>query len=461
MSKVENNFAIGSVSKHIVNLAVPMIVAQLINVLYNVVDRVYIGRIPGEATLAMGGLGLCLPLISIINAFANLFGMGGAPLCSIARGRGDNDEAEKIMGNSFVLLIIFGILLMVVGLIFKEDLLWLFGASENTISYANDYMTIYLLGTIFVLIGLGMNSFINSQGFAKIGMMTVLLGAVMNIILDPIFIFVFDMGVQGAAIATVISQFVSAMWTFIFLTGEKTILKIKKSCLKLQFKYVSQIVSLGTAGFMMAITNSIVSIVCNATLSQYGGDLYIAIMTIINSLREVAQLPGQGIANACQPVLGYNYGARKYQRVLQGIRFVTITALAMMLVLWLAITVFPQLFIQIFSHNQEIITDGVRALRLYFFGFFMMAFQMVGQAVAVGLGKSRQAIFFSIFRKVIIVAPLTIILPIYIGIDGVFIAEAISNFIGGGACYITMWLTIGKNLKKQSMLENINEDPEL
>ncbi|MFQ6792780.1 MAG: MATE family efflux transporter [Thomasclavelia sp.] len=456
MSKVENDFSIGSVSKHIINLAIPMIVAQLINVLYNVVDRIYIGRIPDVATLAMGGLGLCLPLISIISAFANLFGMGGAPLCSIARGRGDNDEAEKIMGNSFVMLIIFSILLMIIGFIFKEDLLWLFGASENTIKYASDYMTIYLMGTLFVLIGLGMNSFINSQGFAKIGMMTVLLGAVTNIILDPIFIFGLDLGVKGAAIATVISQFISALWTLQFLTGKKTILKIKRSGLKLEYKRIMKIVSLGMAGFMMAITNSIVSIVCNATLQQYGGDLYIAIMTIINSLREVASLPGQGVANACQPVLGFNYGAQKYERVLQGIKFVTIAALTMMLVVWLAITLFPQLFIQIFSSNSEIIADGIRALRLYFFGFFMMSFQMSGQAVAIGLGKSKQAIFFSIFRKVIIVAPLTVILPMFIGIDGVFIAEAISNFIGGGACYITMWFTIGRSLKRQAINEQLD-----
>lgn len=447
MQTTENNFAQGSVARHIINLAGPMIVAQLINVLYNVIDRIYIGRIPGVATLAMGGLGLCLPLISIIIAFANLFGMGGAPLCSIARGRGDNDEAENVMGNSFMLLIIFGVVLTVIGLIFKEDLLWLFGASSHTISYANDYMTIYLLGTVNVLIGLGMNSFINSQGFAKIGMMTVLLGAVVNIILDPIFIFGFGLGVKGAALATVFSQFVSAIWTLRFLTGKKTILKIKKCYLRLNIDYVKKIVSLGMAGFMMAITNSIVTIVCNATLQQYGGDLYIAIMTIINSIREVASLPGQGMANACQPVLGFNYGAKQYKRVLQGIKFVTLSALAMMSVVWLAITLFPELFIKIFSHNQEMISYGVSALRLYFFGFFMMSFQMTGQAAAVGLGKSKQAVFFSVFRKVIIVAPLTIILPVYMGINGVFIAEAISNFIGGGACYITMWFTIAKNLK--------------
>ena len=443
----KNNFAQGSIAKHITNLAGPMIVAQLINVLYNVIDRVYIGRIPEISTLAMGGLGLCLPLISIIIAFANLFGMGGSPLCSIARGQGKNDEAEEIMGNSFSLLVIFGILLTVIVFVLKEDLLWLFGASKDTIVYANDYMTIYLFGTIFVLISLGMNSFIHSQGFAKIGMCTVLIGAILNIVLDPIFIFTFELGVKGAAIATVISQFISALWTIYFLTGNKTILKLKKKNMRLKIIHVKRIVSLGMAGFMMAITNSTVTIVCNATLQKYGGDLYIAIMTIINSIREVASLPGQGISNACQPVLGYNYGAGKSDRVIQGIKFVTFSALLMMLILWFAITFFPELFIKIFSHNPEIVKDGVNALRLYFFGFFMMAFQMVGQAVAVGLGKSRQAIFFSVFRKVIIVVPLTLILPIYIGINGVFIAEAISNFIGGGACYITMWLTIVKKLR--------------
>lgn len=443
----ENNFAKGKVSKHIMNIAGPMIVAQLINVLYNVIDRVYIGRIPDVATLAMGGLGLCLPLISIIIAFANLFGMGGSPLCSIARGKGQIEEAEEIMGNAFCLLLIFSVILMGIGFVFKEKLLWLFGASAQTIGYANDYMSIYLCGTVFVLIGLGMNSFINSQGFAKIGMMTVLLGAIANIILDPLFIFVFHLGVKGAAIATVISQGISALWTLCFLTGSRTILKIRKDKMKLNMIYVKKIFSLGTAGFMMGVTNSVVTIVCNSTLQIYGGDLYIAIMTIINSIREVISLPGQGLANASQPVLGYNYGAKEYKRVLQGMKFVTLSSLGASLILWLSVTLFPQFYIQIFSHNQEIIQDGIRAIRLYFFGFFMMSFQMTGQAIAVGLGKSKQAIFFSIFRKVIIVAPLTVILPQYIGIDGVFISEAISNFIGGGACYLTMLMTIGKDLK--------------
>ena len=425
--ETQNNFAIGSIPKHIMSIAGPTIIAQLINVLYNVIDRIYIGRIPHVATLAMGGLGICLPIISIVMAFANLFGMGGSPLCSIARGQGKNDDAEEIMGNSFALLVIFGIILTVIGFIFKEDILWAFGASKHTISYALDYLSIYLIGTIFVLVSLGMNSFINSQGF----------------------IFVLHMNVKGAAIATIISQGVSALWTLQFLTGKKTILKLKKKYFKLNFYYVKRIFSLGTAGFMMGITNSVVTIVCNSTLQTYGGDLYIAIMTIINSIREIAQLPGQGMANACQPVLGYNYGAKEYKHVLSGIKFVTIVSFIMMFVIWLAITLFPEFFIQIFTHNQKIITHGVTSLHLYFFGFFMMTFQMVGQSAAVGLGKSKQAIFFSIFRKVIIVAPLTVILPKFIGINGVFIAEAISNFIGGGACYITMWLTIGRKLQQK------------
>ena len=420
------------------SIAGPMIVAQLINVLYNVIDRIYIGRIPHVATLAMGGLGICLPIISIVMAFANLFGMGGSPLCSIARGQGKNDDAEEIMGNSFSLLVIFGIILTIIGFI-----LWAFGASKHTISYALDYLSIYLIGTIFVLVSLGMNSFINSQGFAKVGMMTVLIGAILNIILDPLFIFVLHMNVKGAAIATVISQGISALWTLQFLTGKQTILKLRKKYFKLNFYYVKRIFSLGTAGFMMGITNSVVTIVCNSTLQTYGGDLYIAIMTIINSIREIAQLPGQGMANACQPVLGYNYGAKEYKRVLTGIKFVTIVSFIMMFVIWLAITLFPEFFIQIFTHNQKIISHGITSLH------------MVGQSTAVGLGKSKQAIFFSIFRKVIIVAPLTVILPKFIGINGVFIAEAISNFIGGGACYITMWLTIGRKLQQKCKEEAV------
>lgn len=451
----KNDFSQGKISTHIINIAGPMMLAQLINVLYNIVDRIYIGRIPNAATLAMSGLGICLPLIAVITAFANLYGMGGAPLCSIARGEGKLKRAEEIMGNSFILLVGTGVILMIVGYIFKTDLLWLFGASAETIPYADGYMSIYLLGILPVMIGLGLNSFINSQGFSKIGMMTVLIGAVINLVLDPVFIFGFNMGVQGAAAATVIAQTASAIWTLQFLLGKKTILKLKKECFILKWNYVRSIITLGTAGFCMAMTNSIVAIVCNRTLQGYGGDTYVAIMTIINSIREIGFLPGQSIANASQPVLGYNYGAEKYQRVLDGIKFTTIFCIILMTAVWAFITAFPSQLIRIFSTNEEVLRLGVGAIRIYFFGFFAMSLQSAGQATAVGLGKSKQAIFFSIFRKVIIVAPLTIILPKFMGVDGVFYAEAISNFIGGGACYITLIFTVIKDLRKQAKLQLI------
>ena len=287
-----------------------MTVAQLINVLYNVVDRIYIGHL--SQSLALTGLGLCLPVISAVMAFANLFGMGGAPLCSIERGKGNLDEAEKIMGNSFFLMVLFGVGLTVLGLLFKRPLLYLFGASDATFPYADAYLTIYLLGSLFVMVGLGMNSFINSQGFAKTGMITVLLGAAANIILDPIFIFVFRMGVQGAALATVLSQMLSAIWILKFLTGDKAILRLKKSCFRLQAERVKKIIALGTSGFTMSITNCAVQIISNSTLQTYGGDLYVGVMTVINSIREVVTMPVNGLTNGAQPVMGYNYGAGAY-----------------------------------------------------------------------------------------------------------------------------------------------------
>lgn len=451
MNNKKNDFTKGSVARNIINLAVPMTLAQLINVLYNIVDRFFIGRIPQGATLAMSGLGLSLPIITIVIAFANLFGMGGAPLCSIARGKGNEQEAEEIMGNSFALMIIFGLLLTVLGLLFKKPMLYLFGASHETFPYANDYLSIYLLGSIFVMIGLGMNSFINSQGFAKIGMMTVLIGAVTNMILDPLFIFQFHLGVKGAALATILSQFISAAWIIIFLTGNNTILKLRFSRMKLKIDYIKQIIALGMSGFVMAITNSLVSIVCNASLQSYGGDLYVAAMTIINSIREVVSMPSSGLTNASQPVLGYNYGAKCYQRVLDGIKFMTVVCVTYTFIMWLFITLFPNFFIHIFNNDPELVQVAVPSLKIYFFGFFMMSFQFSGQSVAVALGKSKQAIFFSLLRKVFIVVPLTLLLPkIGFGINGIFLAEPISNFIGGGACYITMWFTIGKDLQKEA-----------
>ncbi|WP_392486165.1 MATE family efflux transporter [Haloimpatiens sp. FM7315] len=450
----KNDFAKGSISKHILNLAIPMTLAQIINILYNIVDRFYIGRIPNASTLAITGLGITLPIISTVMAFANLFGMGGAPLCSIARGKGNIEEAENIMGNSFALLSIFGILISVLGLIFKKPLLFLFGSSSQTFTYANDYITIYLLGSIFVMISLGMNSFINCQGFGKIGMMTVLLGAITNIVLDPIFIFVFNLGVKGAALATVISQFLSCFWVIRFLTSKDALLSLKKKNFKIKWVYLKRIVLLGLSGFIMALTNSVVQIVCNVTLQIYGGDLYIGIMTIINSVRQIIIMPVHGITSASQPVLGFNYGAKKYHRVISGIKFLSIVCICYTSIMWLVLRIFPEFFIKIFNNDKELITKGVPCINLYFFGFFMMSLQIAGQATYVALGKSKQAIFFSLLRKIIIVVPLTILLPRYLnlGSTGVFLAEPISNFIGGLSCYITMLITVCKklNIKQDS-----------
>ncbi|WP_283124156.1 MATE family efflux transporter [Angelakisella massiliensis] len=452
--KQKNDFSQGSVVGNIIRLAVPMTLAQLVNVLYNVVDRMYIGRIPENATLALTGLGLCLPIITMVIAFANLYGMGGAPLCSIARGRGEAEEAESIMGNSFTLMMLTGVALMVFCYLFKKPMLYLFGASDVTYPYANDYLTIYLLGTLFVMTGLGMNSFVNSQGFGRVGMLTVVLGAVANIILDPIFIFVLDMGVRGAAIATVISQMLSTVWILTFLTGSRAILRLRLSAMRLKLDRVRRIVTLGTAGFMMSVTNSLVQILCNATLQSTGGDLYVGVMTILNSVREVIQLPISGLTNSAQPVMGFNYGAEEYGRVKQGIRFLSVATIGYTVTAWGLVHLFPVFFIHLFNHEAQLVEAAVPAMRIYFFGFFMMALQMIGQSVFVALGKSRQAIFFSMLRKVIIVAPLTILLPMIpaLGTNGVFLAEPVSNFIGGAACFLTMLHIVWRELTRREQL---------
>ena len=444
-TRAVNDFSQGGMARNIIHMAVPMTVAQLINILYNVVDRMYLGRLPGH--LALTGLGLCLPIISILMGFANLCGMGGAPLCSIHRGRGEADEAERIMGNSFTLLLLFGLSLTGLCLAFRRPILYLFGASDLTFPYANDYLTIYILGTVFVMVGLGMNPFINSQGFSRMGMMTVTVGAVVNIVLDPIFIL--GMGVRGAALATVISQGCSAVWVLRFLTGRRAILRLRLSALRLHAGRVKRILSLGSSGFAMSMTNSLVQVLCNATLQAWGGELYVGVMTVINSIREVISMPVQGITNGCQPVLGYNYGAGEYRRVRQGIRFTTALTLSYSLVVWLLVLIFPEALIRIFNNEPDLIAAGIPAFRIYFATFFCMSFQFIGQSVFVGLGRSRQAVFFSLLRKAFIVAPLTLLLPaLGLGVDGVFLAEPISNVVGGLACLLTMYAVVYRPLGK-------------
>lgn len=447
----KNDFSQGNIYKHIMGLAIPMTIAQMVQVLYNIVDRIYIGHLQGSSSLALTGLGLTFPIVTIVAAFTNLFGMGGAPLCSIARGKNDMERAEVIMGNTFILLIISSFTLMLSSYIFMKPLLYIFGASDITYPYAAEYLKIYLLGTPFIMLGTGMNGFINSQGFGKIGMMTILLGAIINIILDPIFIFYFNLGISGAAIATIISQLLSVIWVMKFLLGDKTILKLNKKSMKLESELSKNIMGLGLAGFVMSATNGAVQIACNATLKGHGGDVYIGIMTVLSSIRDVIMLPIHGVTTGAQPVLGYNYGAKKYDRIKKGIFFITIVTVIYMLIAWIAVFIFPENFIKVFSSDNELLVKGIPAMNIYYFGFFMMAFQVAGQSIFVALGQSKQAVFFSLFRKIIVVVPLTLFLPYVanLGVKGVFLAEPISNFVGGTACYIAMLMTIRKILKDE------------
>ena len=442
------DFSKGSVRKNIMRLAVPMTLAQIINVLYNIVDRIFIGRMESGSSLALTGVGVCLPVITIVIASANLIGMGGAPLFSIERGKGEEREAEYILGNCFVLLVVLGVLLTILGLLLKRPVLYLLGASDATFPYADEYITIYLLGNIFVLLSLGLNNFINAQGFGRTGMFTVAIGAGLNIVLDPVFIFGLGLGVRGAALATVLSQCAAMVWTLRFLCGKKAVIRLQKNRLALRLKRVMRIFGLGVSGFTMSVTNSLVQMACNATLQTYGGDIYVGIMTIINSVREVVQMPVSGIGSGAQPVMGFNYGAGQSDRVKKSISFMSLSMILYTLVIWLLLFLFPRFFLGIFSSDPEVLETGVSCLHIYFFGFFMMALQFAGQTTFTGLGFSRRAVFFSIFRKVIIVVPLTLLLPQVagLGVRGVFLAEPVSNFIGGGACFLTMIFSVYRKL---------------
>ena len=449
------DFSEGSVRRHVLRLALPMTAAQLINLLYSVVDRMYLGRLSETGSLALTGVGIVLPVISILTAVAMLCGTGGAPLFSIARGQGDGEEAEKILGNSFSLLMIMGIISTVAVIIFKKQILYAFGASDDTYPYASEYLTIYTAGTIFVMIGLGMNPFINAQGAAQCGMMTVAIGAVVNIVLDPIFIFALDMGVSGAAIATIIAQFCSAVWAMLFLCGKRAVCRLRLSSLRLKAARVGRIVTLGLSGFVMNLTNSLIQIVCNRTLQTYGGDLYVGIMTIINALREIIFVPISGLNSATTPVLSYNYGAGLRERVRRGIRFsITLTVLYMT-AMWALMLGAPRIMIRIFTDDPAMIEAGVRAVRIYFAMAVIMSLQMSSQIVFLSLGKSKYAIFFSLLRKAVISAPLTVLLPRFIGIDGVFFADAVSQVVGGVTCFTVMYFTQYRRLGKESEYLNV------
>lgn len=451
------DFSKGKVWSNIMAQAVPLILAQLVQLLYNVVDRIYIGHLPGADSLALTGIGLVFPLTTLVAAFTNLFGMGGAPLFSIERGAGNDERAEKILGNTFTMLFASSFVIFALCYIFRKPVLYLFGASDASYVYADEYLKIYLFGTTFTMLSTGLNGFINAQGFPKTGMMTTLIGALLNLILDPLFIFVSDMGVGGAALATIISQAVSAVWVMHFLLSRKgkAAYHIKLSCMKPEWKLVGDITTLGMAGFIMQATNCMVQVVCNATLKVFGGDLYVGIMTVINSVREIMSLPVSGLTSGSQPVLGYNYGAGKYDRVKSGIRFTAAIGIAYTALAWIIVLIIPKQLMGIFTEDAQTIAYGAEALKTYFFGFVFMAFMFTGQSTFTALGYSKHAIFFSLLRKAIIVVPLVIILPrIGFGVMGVFLSEPISNVIGGLASFITMYVTVYRKLKSETEVKN-------
>ena len=446
------DFEHGTITGNILGAAFPMLVAQILSLLYNIVDRIYIARIPEVGTTALGAVGLCFPIIVIITAFSNLFGSGGAPLFSINRGKKDTQKARIIMNTSFSMLCVCGVILMGIGMVFANPILVLFGASKEGLTYAYPYMMIYLIGTVPSMIATGMNPFINAQGYATSGMLSVTIGAVANLILDPLFIFGLHLGIKGAAIATIISQTLSAAYVFYFLR-KKSELKVRmlsKAEWKVCGADAKNIVSLGSAGFIMQLTNSLVTICCNSVLSGIGGDVYISVMTIVSSIRQMIETPIYAMNEGTSPILSYNYGAQRPKRVRKAIRVMTCMILIYTAIMWSVIIFAPEFLIGIFSSDKELLVDAVEALKLYFAAFIFMDLQYIGQTVFKSLNKKKQAIFFSLLRKVFIVVPLTYLFPytFHMGTRGVFLAELISNVIGGSLCFITMLAIVMPELKR-------------
>ena len=419
------------IGKLLVKLAVPTVVAQLVNMLYNIVDRIYIGHMPGDGSLALTGVGVCLPLIMIISAFAALVASGGAPRASIAMGKGDHDLAEKLLGGCFTLQIVISAILTAVMLIWSRDLLLMFGASENTIGYAADYMRIYAIGTLLVQLTLGMNAFITAQGFATTGMLTVLIGAVANIALDPLFIYGLGMGVRGAALATVISQGLSCVWVICFLRGKKTLLRLKRENLLVSPKLILPCVALGLAAFIMQSSESVISVCFNSSLLRYGGDVAVGAMTILSSVMQFAMLPLQGIAQGAQPISSYNYGARNADRVRQTFRLLLRVCLVYSMVLWAGIMLFPRGFAGIFTPDAELLDFTARALRIYCAMLFLFGIQIACQMTFVSIGNAPCSILVAVLRKFVLLLPLIFLLPSLLPdkVTAVYLAEPVADVI--------------------------------
>lgn len=419
------------VGKLFAMLAIPAIASQVVNALYNIVDRMYIGHIADIGATALTGVGVCFPIIMIISAFAALVSMGGAPRASILMGQNKKNEAEKILGNCFCALIITSIVLTVLVLCFQTPLLYMFGASENTIGYAQNYMTIYAIGTIFVQVTLGMNAFISAQGFSRISMMTVIIGAVTNIILDPIFIFGFQMGVQGAALATVLSQSVSAIWCVRFLRGKDTKIQIKVKDMKIDPKILLPAMALGIAPFIMQSTESVLVLCFNSSLLNYGGDVAVGAMTILSSVMQFAMLPLNGFTQGAQPIISYNYGAKNKERLKKAFKISLASCLIYSSILWLSVMLFPNIYTMMFTSNPELTQISLWALRVYMFGCIIFGAQIACQQAFIALGNAKTSAFLAMFRKIIVLIPLIYILPNFFEnkVFAIFLAEPIADIL--------------------------------
>ena len=419
------------IGKLLFRLSIPTVVAQLINMLYNIVDRIYIGHMPGDGSLALTGVGVCMPIIMLVSAFAALVSSGGAPRASIFMGEKDTESAEKTLGNCFSLQIVVSVILTAVLLIWNKDLLLAFGASENTIGYATDYMSIYAIGTLFVQMTLGMNTFITAQGFTTVSMVSVIIGAVCNIVLDPIFIFGFQMGVKGAALATIISQMLSCIWIISFLCGKKTLLKLKKENLKLRADIILPCIALGTAAFVMQSSESVISVCFNSSLLKYGGDIAVGAMTIMTSVMQFAMLPLQGIAQGAQPITSYNFGAKNAGRVKKTFRLLLITCLTYSIALWAAVMVAPQMFVKIFTSDSTLAQFTAPMLRIYLGGLGLFGIQIACQMTFTSLGKAANSIVVAVVRKFVLLLPLIYIIPSLLAdkTKAVYMAEPVADII--------------------------------
>lgn len=452
MSNGGTDLGKGNIKKLLVTLALPAIIAQLVNILYNIVDRIFIGRIQ-NGEMAMAGVGVAFPILMLIFAFSALIGMGGAPLAAIKMGAKDKEGAEKIISNSFSTLIVVSVILTVGFTIFKVPILNAFGASEATIKYAIDYLSIYLIGTIFIQFALGLNPFINTQGFAKISMSTVMIGAIINIVLDPIFIFTFNMGVKGAALATILGQLVSAIWVLSFIFGKKNKIRVRKKYIIPDMRILGAIIALGVSPFIMQATESLVVVSLNNKLQAYGGDLAVGAMTIMSSIMQIVLLPLVGLSQGAQPIISYNYGAKSIKRVKETFKLLVICCLAYTSIMWVSIMVFPEMFVKIFNNNPELIEITAKSMKIFFFGIFLFGAQIACQQTFLALGQAKNSLILALLRKIFLLVPLIFILPEFFKmnkwkLNATLIAEPISDIVATIITIITFWIFYKKKLTK-------------